>query len=155
MTPRYGQPPLKGLRYVPRPGAYAILVRKGRVLVTHQTTPHPEYQLPGGGVDPGESPLQALHREVMEETGWIIARPRRLGAFRRFVFMPEYRKWAEKVCLIYRAWPVRAVAAPSEPGHSAHWLSPVDAARMLGNPGDRCFVADHLLPRAQRNLARR
>ncbi|MFF5342243.1 NUDIX domain-containing protein [Streptomyces althioticus] len=26
--------------------------------------------LPGGGMDPGESPLEAAEREVREETGW-------------------------------------------------------------------------------------
>lgn len=129
------------MKYERRPGAYAILARGGHVLVTHQTAPTPEYQLPGGGVDPGESPLRALHREVLEETGWTIAAPRRLGAFRRFAYMPEYDKWAEKVCMIYLARPVRALGAPSEPGHSAHWLLPDDAARLLGNPGDRRFMA--------------
>jgi 8-oxo-dGTP diphosphatase len=140
MTPRFGPSPRPGIRYGPRRGAYAVLVREGRVLVTHQTAPQPEYQLPGGGIDPGESPLRALAREVREETGWTIARPRRLGVFRRFAYMPEYRKWAEKICLIYLAWPVRAVSAPSEPGHSAHWLTAAEAAQRLGNPGDRWYV---------------
>ena len=101
----------------------------------------PEYQLPGGGMDPGETPLQALHREVREETGWRIARPRRLGAFRRFTYMPEYDLWAEKLCLIYRARPVLPLGAPSEPGHRAEWLSPRAAAALLGNAGDRHFVS--------------
>ena len=141
MTRRYGQPPRKDTRYEPRPGAYAMLPRDGRLLVTRQSAPSPEFQLPGGGIDPGESPLRALHREVMEETGWIIAAPRRLGVFRRFVYMPEYDKWAEKVCLIYVARPVHAVRAPREQGHTAHWMTPERAARMLGNPGDRDFIA--------------
>ena len=79
MTPRYGSPPESGRRYTRRAGAYAVLWRDGRVLLTHQDQPWPEYQLPGGGIDPGESPLRALHREVQEETGWRIARPRRPG----------------------------------------------------------------------------
>ena len=141
MTRRYGQPPRQDIRYRHRPGVYAILPRAGRMLVTHQAAPEPEFQLPGGGIDAGESPLQALHREVMEETGWIIATPLRLGAFRRFVYMPDYDIWAEKICLIFRARPVRALRAPSEQGHSAHWMAPDRAARMLGNPGDRDFVA--------------
>ena len=95
----------------------------------------------GGGIDPGESPLTALHREVFEETGWRIARPRRLGCFRRFTFMPEYDLWAEKICTIYLATPVRPLAAPTEPDHMALWMAPEDAARKLGNAGDRSFVA--------------
>ncbi len=82
MIPRYGPPPGRQ-NYRLRPGAYAVLIRGDRVLLTFQHQPTPEFQLPGGGIDPGESPLAALHREVLEETGWTIATPRRLGAYRR------------------------------------------------------------------------
>lgn len=140
MTPRYGEPPEPGRRYTRRPGAYGILWRDGQILLTHQSAPVPEYQLPGGGIDRGESPLRALHREVFEETGWHIGAPRRLGAFRQFTFMPEYDLWAEKLCYIYLAWPVRPLGPPSEAGHTAHWANPRRAVDLLGNPGDRAFL---------------
>lgn len=143
MTPRFGRAPETGRRYVLRPGVYAILPRGGDLLVTHQSEPWPEFQLPGGGVDPGEQPLTALHREVMEETGWRIAAPRRLGAFRRFTYMPEYDLWAEKLCIVYRARPVRPLRAPTEPGHVDLWMPARVAQAELGNPGDRAFVARH------------
>ena len=137
---RVGEPPIPGKTYTSRPGAYAILPLKGRFLMTAQLRPHVDIQLPGGGIDPGESPLQTLHREVMEETGWRIAWPRRLGAFRRFTYMPEYDLWAEKLCIIYMAHPVRPLAPPSEAGHSAHFVAPELATDILGNPGDCDFV---------------
>ena len=114
MIPRVGHAPQNGRRYTLRPGAYAILPRGPSLLLTCQMGPVPDIQLPGGGIDPGESPLPALHREVMEEIGWRIARPRRLGAFRRFTYMPEYDLWAEKLCHVYVAHPVRPVAAQIE-----------------------------------------
>jgi 8-oxo-dGTP diphosphatase len=140
MIRRFGDTPKPGISYRRRPGVYAILPRDGQLLVTHQDNPLPELQLPGGGIDPGESPIQALHREVYEETGWKIARPLRIGAFRRFTYMPEYDLWAEKLCVIYRAYPVRELGPPTEPGHQAIWISPGLAARELGNEGDRFFV---------------
>lgn len=124
-----------------RPGVYAVLPRDGMVLCTWQDAPIPEVQLPGGGIDPGEHPIAALHREVFEETGWSIAAPRRLGAFRRFTFMPEYDLWAEKLCTIYVARPVRRLGLPSEEGHTALWLSPETALGMLYNDGDADFLA--------------
>ncbi|MDU8910886.1 NUDIX hydrolase [Aestuariicoccus sp. MJ-SS9] len=111
------------------------------MLVTHQERPWSEFQLPGGGVDPGESPLTALYREVFEETGWHIARPRRIGAFRRFTYMPEYDLWAEKLCTIYMAQPIRAHGPAQEDNHLALWMPHERARRELGNPGDRAFVA--------------
>ena len=140
MIPRFGPVPRPEIDYSYRMGAYAILFRHGQFLLTLQHEPEPELQLPGGGIDPGESPLRALHREVYEETGWIIARPRRLGAFRRFVYMPEYDKWAEKLCLIYTAFPVRRHGPPTEGGHTAVWADPGFASDALGNSGDRHFV---------------
>ena len=80
MIRRVGQPPLANKAYRLRPGAYAILPLKGRFLMTAQVAPIFDVQLPGGGIDPGESALQALHREVLEEIGWRIARPGRFGA---------------------------------------------------------------------------
>ncbi len=137
---RYGSPRRTGQKYILRPGVYAILPRGGNLLLTHQAEPDPEFQLPGGGIDPGESPLSALYREVFEETGWRIAAPRRLGAFRRFTYMPEYDLWAEKVCAVYLARPVRRLGPPSEPLHQAVWASPETATCLLANAGDRAFV---------------
>lgn len=137
MIRRIGERPIPGKCYRRRPGAYAILPRKGALLITHQSRPASEYQLPGGGIDPGESPLQALHRETYEETGWKIAPLRRLGAFRRFVFMPEYDMWAEKLCHIYLARPIRPISEPTEPDHQALWMPIEEAVEILGNPGDR------------------
>ena len=106
MIRRFGEAVKPEQRYRRRPGAYAVLMREGQVLVTHQSEPNPEFQLPGGGIDPGESAIRALHREVYEETGWTISSARRIGAYRRFTFMPEYEIWAEKLCHIYLARPV-------------------------------------------------
>lgn len=140
MIRRYGESVKPGKKYTLRPGAYVILPLDGQILLTHQQDPEPEFQLPGGGIDPGEHPIPALHREVFEETGWSISAPRRLGAFRRFCYMPEYDLWAEKLCTIYTARPVRRLGPPAEDGHTAHWRPLKDAATLVGNPGDRAFL---------------
>ncbi|MEM8579246.1 MAG: NUDIX hydrolase [Pseudomonadota bacterium] len=147
---RVGQPPDPARRYRVRPGVYAILPRPGGLLLTAQRgmdlssnafeRAGLEVQLPGGGIDPGEAPLPALHREVFEETGWHITAPRRLGAFRRFVFMPEYDLWAEKICAVYTARPTARIAPPTEPDHIALTLPIAEALQVLGNDGDRGFV---------------
>ena len=141
MLKRYGAPPDPAQTYGHRPGVYAILPRNGRVLLTWQGGIHDELQLPGGGIDPGESPLRALHREVFEETGWSIARPRRLGAFRRFAYMPEYDRWAEKLCHIYIAHPVRPHGPATEAQHMPVWTSPRVAIDTVAVDGDAAFLA--------------
>ncbi|NBD31208.1 MAG: NUDIX domain-containing protein [Alphaproteobacteria bacterium] len=144
MIRRYGERDKAGMHYTRRPGAYAILFRGPDVLLTFQAGIHNEYQLPGGGIDPGESPIQALHREVYEETGWHIARPMRIGTYRRFAYMPEYDLWAEKIAMIYLAFPTRQVRSPTEPDHSAVWLPRHQAPNRLANDGDAAFLASLL-----------
>jgi len=145
MIRRFGETPQAGRKYTRRPGVYALLPRGRGLLVTwYDDGMNPELQLPGGGIDPGESPITALHREVFEETGWLISAPRRVGAFRRFTYMPEYDLWAEKICLIYRAQPVRRMGPPREAFHEARWMETSDAVEKLGNSGDRHFADLHL-----------
>ncbi|MFK7877140.1 MAG: NUDIX domain-containing protein [Paracoccaceae bacterium] len=144
MIPRFGEPYNNTQRYRLRPGAYAILPRQHQILLTVQHGDKADLQLPGGGIDPGESPIHALHREVFEETGWRIAKPRYLTAFRRFVFMPDYGFWAEKLCRIYVAKPIYQIADPSEPNHEAALLDIDVAASNLGNDGDRTVLRSYI-----------
>lgn len=141
MIRRFGQQPDPRRKYMIRPGAYAILPRGRSLLLTFQSEPEPEFQIPGGGIDHGESPIQALHREVFEETGWKIATPRRLGAFRRFTYMPEYDLWAEKLCHVFVARPVMKLCDPVEPNHTVAWMHFEEAIAAVYNDGDQSFLA--------------
>lgn len=141
MIRRYGEPARQDQVYTRRPGVYAILERKGAILLTHQSAPQPEYQLPGGGIDKGEHPIAALHREVREETGWKIDVQRHVGTFRRFTYMPEYDLWAEKICTVYLARPVYPLGPPTETGHAAAWMTIPEALGNLGSEGDIAMLA--------------
>jgi 8-oxo-dGTP diphosphatase len=144
MNRRFGETARADSAYVTRPGAYGVVFVEGRVLITFQAHPQAEYQLPGGGIDPGETPIRALHREVREETGWRIAVLRRLGAYRRFTYMPDYDLWARKTCRIYLCRGIRPMADISEPHHSAHLFTPAEALALMTNDGDRHFLASGL-----------
>lgn len=41
----------------------------------------PVWVLPGGGIEPGESPEEAVLREILEETGFEVATPRLVGTY--------------------------------------------------------------------------
>lgn len=136
---RFGEARRADIRYTRRPGAYGVILREGRALIALNECPGEEFALPGGGIDPGESPVQALHREAMEETGYRIHVLRRVGAYQRYAYMPEYDLWAHKICHIYLCRAGRRVSAPLEPDHTPLWLPAGDAAGALSLEGDRAL----------------
>jgi 8-oxo-dGTP pyrophosphatase MutT (NUDIX family) len=65
-----------------RVAAYGVCVRDGHLLLSHwigdDRTPE-GWTMPGGGVEHGEDPFDAVIREVEEETGYRVAVDRLLG----------------------------------------------------------------------------
>ncbi|MDO8901818.1 MAG: NUDIX domain-containing protein [Phenylobacterium sp.] len=78
-VPQFGSPQ-PGRAYPDRPVAFGVGVRDGLVaLVRVEPADGPvRIDLPGGGIDPGETPQAALAREFVEETGLEVAARARL-----------------------------------------------------------------------------
>ncbi|MDE3223728.1 MAG: NUDIX domain-containing protein, partial [Acidobacteriota bacterium] len=58
--------------------AYGILLHDDRVVLVRASNPAidpPLWWLPGGGIDFAESPVEALEREFVEETGLVVSDP--------------------------------------------------------------------------------
>ncbi|HVV66919.1 MAG TPA: NUDIX domain-containing protein [Candidatus Saccharimonadales bacterium] len=55
-----------------RPAAYGIVIKDKKALLLKQ---YNGYDLPGGGIDLGETPVEAVIREVKEESGLTVAKP--------------------------------------------------------------------------------
>jgi len=97
-----------------RRSAKALLLDpQGRLLLLHMHDPVEAelgrwWELPGGGLEPGESPEQALVREVAEETGFALdpgavstARWHRRATFRWL----GQRRWQEETVHVARLTP--------------------------------------------------
>ena len=54
-----------------RPSARAILIRDGRIAMVHSLK-YDYYKFPGGGIEKGEDPVQAVIRETLEEAGLTV-----------------------------------------------------------------------------------
>ena len=74
-----------------RNSAKAIVISEGRILLNRCTSRFGEYfALPGGGQNPGETLLEAVKREVLEETGYSVTPLRLSGIYERIAQRPGF-----------------------------------------------------------------
>lgn len=62
---------LEGAEYGYREVCYGIVVKDNRFLVVYSAKDR-NLSLPGGGIDDGETPLDAIRREFVEEAGYKV-----------------------------------------------------------------------------------
>lgn len=72
-TPQFGESGLEG-PYPDRPAAFAVIERDGLIALVEvdRRDRGLVLDLPGGGLDPGESPAEAAVRECGEEAGLVV-----------------------------------------------------------------------------------
>lgn len=54
-----------------RPSVRGIIIRDNQIAMIHSIK-YDYYKFPGGGIEPGETHLEALRRETLEEAGLVI-----------------------------------------------------------------------------------
>lgn len=91
-----------------RVAAYAVVERRGRLLLTHWRRGHMHgWTLPGGGLESGEDPRDAVVREVFEETGLEARVGKLLGIDSRVMVREEVPEGTEPelhtIRIVYRA----------------------------------------------------
>lgn len=91
-----------------RVAAYAVVERRGKILLTHWRRGRLHgWTLPGGGLDAGEDPRDAVVREVMEETGLEARVGKLLGVDSRVMVREEVPEGVDPelhtLRIVYRA----------------------------------------------------
>ena len=82
-----------------------IIEHQGKFLIVRRVDAlpmwHHKWELPGGKIDPGESPIDTLQREIAEETGLIIHDPELLGIHTHHWETPDHTQ--QTFLITYRA----------------------------------------------------
>ncbi len=134
--PEFGKR-VEDISYTLRPGAYALIADEaGRIAVV--TTPTGNY-LPGGGQDTGESAIDTLKREVLEECGLAVEAGRPIGVADEFVFAEDEGRHFCKRCSFYSAV-VLAKGSHVEADHQLIWLAEDEAMAHLTHESHRWAV---------------
>ena len=122
--PEFGER-VVGLEYWRRPSAYAVVIDDaGRVLVCAVDG---KLHLPGGGIEVGESPEEAVLREVREETGLLVSLDRHLGIARQWVSEHDGSRHYAKTAHFYAAVVGGGPGGSVEDDHGVVW-APVERA---------------------------
>jgi len=95
----------------------------GRVLL-QEVSYKEDWELPGGIVEPGESPRVGAEREVLEETGMSVD----LGAPVLVDWMPPHLGWSDAIEMLWDGGRIDP-DAPQLPDHEVvafHWVDPAE-----------------------------
>jgi 8-oxo-dGTP diphosphatase len=63
------------------PAASAVVINSAGEILLHRRADNGRWSLPGGAIDPGEEPADAVIREVWEETGVHVVPERIVGVY--------------------------------------------------------------------------
>jgi 8-oxo-dGTP diphosphatase len=129
---RFGAPE-PGLAYRERPAAYGLLPRDGRLALVYVTLDDrpPFYDLPGGGIDPGEDESQALRREFGEETGLLVSAGRRLAAAEQYMISAHREPFLSQGAFFEALLEAERPDLKIEHDHELVWATPDEALLKL------------------------
>jgi 8-oxo-dGTP diphosphatase len=131
-VPQFGEP-RPGQAYPDRPAAFVVVERDGQIAVVRVTFAKGggRLDLPGGGIDPGETPAQAAVRECGEEAGLKIEADAPFTRADHF-FANEDGETVNTRGLFYAARLVaEAPELKTEDDHALAWMAPHEALAQL------------------------
>lgn len=121
---------LEGMHYQNKPSVYAVVFDKRQQKYLTVRTNSQHFFLPGGGMEVGESPEQALHRELLEETGYTIRIEAPLGRSRQHLIAPNGEALLNDA-FFYEVTLLELTQAAVEVDHHMTWLSIQDTDKLF------------------------
>ena len=123
-------------------GVSAIVWHRARVLLVQRLNPPYRgiWALPGGRIEPGETPEAAVVREVHEETGIVVGDPVAVD----LVEFPDPADGLRRFSLtVFRARFVSGLPAAGDDASEARWLGPAQLGQLQATEQTLAMIARH------------
>lgn len=141
-VPQFGQRQ-PGREYRDRPAAFGIAERQGKIAAVRVQKPgHAAWlDLPGGAIDPGEGPEQAVVREFGEETGLKVAVREAYARADQFFVNTDDEAFDNRATFFVLSVEGEDAALKVEDDHTLVWLEPMEAVETLRHEAHAWAVA--------------
>ncbi|MCR5876085.1 NUDIX domain-containing protein [Phenylobacterium sp. J426] len=140
--PQFGQPE-PGRTYGDRPAAFGIAERDGKIAAVRVKKPdHAAWlDLPGGALDPGEGPEEAVVREFAEETGLKVAVGEAYARADQFFVNTSDKAFNNRATFLVLDITGEDAELKVEDDHTLVWLPPHEAIETLRHEAHAWAVA--------------
>jgi 8-oxo-dGTP diphosphatase len=143
-TPQFGDPE-RGRTYRDRPAAFAVVEHDGRIALVRVDERNGRFgilDLPGGGIDPGESARDAAIRETAEEAGLRVELEAEPFACADHYFHPDPGRHVNTRGAFFTGRVVaEAPELKTEADHTLVWMTPAEAVGALDRDSQAWAVA--------------
>jgi 8-oxo-dGTP diphosphatase len=147
---QFGEPPEAP---VPdRPTAFAVIERDGQIAVVRcdRIGKGRVLDLPGGGIDPGETAVEAAVRECGEEAGLVVELAEEpFGRADQYFLHNDGEVRNSRSCFFEGRVARVEPGLRTEADHELVWISPQEAAQRLDRESHRWAVSEWLRLRAR------
>jgi 8-oxo-dGTP diphosphatase len=136
-VPVFGARP-DGPEWVIRESAYVLAIRNDGCLAVVRTSQGTF--LPGGGIESGETPQEAITREALEECGLIIQPGAWAVRAIQFVYSKHEKTYFEKRSTFLDGVMVSIDSTQCESDHELVWTGGKESTRILSHESQRWAV---------------
>jgi len=120
---------LAGKDYIDRPGVYAVIENDHKQIAVIETGKG--YFLPGGGVNSGETEVEALKREILEEIGYQVLALTEMGEAIEYINAFADGKYYQIYSRFYKAHIGAKIGEGMEKDQRLVWLGQGEALKLL------------------------
>ncbi|HEL0664042.1 TPA: NUDIX hydrolase [Streptococcus equi subsp. zooepidemicus] len=128
--------------YTARYGVYAVIPNSAKTEIILVQAPNGAWFLPGGEIEAGESQLQALERELVEELGFSANIGYYYGQADEYFYSRHRDTYYYNPAYLYEVTSFQAISKPLEDFNHLAWFPIADAITVLKRDSHRWGVKE-------------